>query len=518
MTGDARDFLSGMWAQGSEMPHQRLTRLRPLPLLLAAALFVPAAQADEDDTRFLLHQQSRQAAERMAGPEDGPLLQAPPGALLYEGQVHTVPSTVQALEPAIYIAINTGQWERLAEFVSRYRLLQGHRPALAQMALALLARQQGDVAQALRLMQSAQEAEPQDARIALELARLLFEDNRDTEAGAAFNRAQQTGLPETVQALVDQYQQALKQRDGWHGSMAVGLGHNSNINQASGDVTCFMKLGGVCVFERRMPEPIGSSMINYELALQRRWHLGGNHNLQVRPVSYGSYYQRQDKGGRTPITDYGNATSVLNLGYQWLDARRTLSVTPYVEHFYRNRSTDYVAHGLQLEGQFAVGNRWRLGATADAKRYEHTEQGRRVSGSDYTQYQFGLSASYALSSRSMLYAGADVVRKKHAVAQASTRDTVLRAGIYHGFEGKAGLFVNATGVWRSSRSDAFDGFLGARRHDRQQVFIASLGANGWKLAGLSPELRLRYSRNRSNVDWAFGFKQTEVSLMLRHSF
>ena len=119
------------------MPHQRLNRLRPPALLLALALFVPAARADEDDTRFLLHQQSRQAAERMAGPEDGLLLQAPPGALLYEGQVHTVPSTVQALEPAIYIAINTGQWERLAEFVSRYRLLQGHRPALAQMALAI---------------------------------------------------------------------------------------------------------------------------------------------------------------------------------------------------------------------------------------------------------------------------------------------------------------------------------------------------------------------------------------------
>ena len=504
--------------KGSVMPHQRLNRLRPPALLLALALFVPAARADEDDTRFLLHQQSRQAAERMAGPEDGLLVQAPPGALLYEGQVHTVPSTVQALEPAIYIAINTGQWERLAEFVSRYRLLQGHRPALAQMALALLARQQGDVAQALRLMESAQAAEPQDARIALELARLLFEDNRDTEARAAFTRAQQAGLPDTVQALVGQYQQALKERSGWHGSMAVGLGHNSNINQASGDVTCFVELGGVCVFERRMPEAIRSGLLNYELALQRRWHLGGNHNLQVRPVSYGSYYERLDAGGSTPVSDYGNATSVLYLGYQWLDAKRTLNVTPYVEHFYRNRSTDYVAHGLQLEGQFVVGSRWRLGASADTKRYVHTDQGRRVSGSDYTQHQFGLSASYALSSRSMLYGGADMVRKKHPVAQASTRDKVLRAGIYHGFEGKAGLFVNATGIWRGSRSDAFDGFFGARRHDRQQVFIASLGANGWKLAGLSPELRLRYSHNRSNLAWAFGFEQTEVSVLLRHSF
>lgn len=503
------------------MPHQKLNqlnRLRPLALLLALALFVPTARADEDDTRFLLHQQSRQAAERMAGPEDDRVLQAPPGALVYEGQVHTVPSTVQALEPAIYIAINTGQWERLAEFVSRYRLLQGHRPALAHMAQALLARQQGDVAQALRLMQSAQVAEPQDARIALELARLLFEDNRDTEARAAFTQAQQAGLPQTVQDLVQQYQQALDMRGGWHGSMAVGLGHNSNINQASGDVTCFLELAGLCVFERRMPEAIRSGLLNYELALQRRWHLGGNHNLQLRPVSYGSYYQRLDEKGGAAISDYSNATSVLYLGYQWLDARRTLNVTPYVEHFYRNRHTDYLAHGLQLEGQVAVGSRWRLGATADTKRYVHTDKGRRTSGSDYTQHQAGLSASYALSPRSMLYGGADFVRKKYSVAQASTRDKVLRAGVYHGFAGKAGLFVNATGIWRNSRSDAFDGFLGARRYDKQEVFIGSVGANNWKVAGLTPELRVRYSRNRSNVDWAFSFEQTEVSMMLRHSF
>lgn len=500
------------------MPYQRLNRFHRLAMLLALMLFMPAARADEEDTRFLLHQQSRQAAERMAGPEDGLVLHAPPGALLYEGKVHTVPSTRQALEPAIYIAINTGQWERLAEFVSRYRLLQGHRPALAQMALALLARQEGDVAQALRLMQSAQAAEPQDARIALELARLLFEDNRDTEARAAFTRAQQAGLPDTVQALVGQYQQALKERSGWHGSMAVGLGHNSNINQASGDVTCFLELGGVCVFERRMPQAIRSGMLNYELALQRRWHLGGNHNLQLRPVSYGSYYQRQGESGSASISDYGNATSVLYLGYQWLDARRTLNVTPYVEHFYRNRHTDYVAHGLQVEGQFVVGSRWRLGASADTKRYVHTDQGRRVSGSDYTQHQAGLSASYALSPRFTVYGGADMVRKKYAVDQASTRDKVLRAGVYYGLEGAAGLFVSATGIWRNSRSDAFDGFLGARRHDKQQVFIASIGANNWKLAGLAPELRVRYSRNRSNVDWAFGFEQSEVSVMLRRHF
>ena len=48
------------------MPYQRLNRFHRLAMLLALMLFMPAARADEEDTRFLLHQQSRQAAERMA--------------------------------------------------------------------------------------------------------------------------------------------------------------------------------------------------------------------------------------------------------------------------------------------------------------------------------------------------------------------------------------------------------------------------------------------------------------------
>lgn len=61
-----------------------------------------------------------------------------------------------------------------------------------------------------------------------------------------------------------------------------------------------------------------------------------------------------------------------------------------------------------------------------------------MSGSDYTQHQAGLSASYALSPRFTVYGGADMVRKKYAVDQASTRDKVLRAGVYYGLEGLPG--------------------------------------------------------------------------------
>ncbi|THF64121.1 porin family protein [Pseudothauera rhizosphaerae] len=492
------------------MPRRFAAALAALLLGLAA----PAVRADDDDTRFLL-EQARRAAERQAAPP-GELI-APPGSVVYEGQVYEVQTRLEDLEPAIYIALNTGQWARLEEFVSRYRLLRGHRPALVAMAEALLARHRGDYALALRRMQAAHDADPEDARIRLELARLRFEDNQDGAARAGFAQAIAGGLPEQVRMMAQQYLLVLDERARWHGSVALGLGYNDNINQANGNYSCLMEFLGFCLFERRMPEPIGSSMVNYELALGRRIHLGGHHNLQVRPVAYGSHYRREDTANNMPIKDYSSNTAMLYLGYNWLDARDSVSITPYVEHYYRNGHTQHLAGGLQLEWRHAFGSRWQFGTSLDAKRHANTSRGLRTAA-DFSQYQWGVSASYAPQANTALYGGVDATRRKYAVEQASSKELALRLGLYHVFPGKAGVFVNAMGILRASRNDAFDGFLGARRRDRQQVYIVSTGVNAWKMAGLVPELRLRHSINRSNLDWAFGFRQTEVSLLLRHNF
>ncbi len=51
-----------------------------------------------------------------------------------------------------------------------------------------------------------------------------------------------------------------------------------------------------------------------------------------------------------------------------------------------------------------------------------------------------------------------------------------------------------------------------------QVYLVTLGAEGWKIGGMTPELRLRRSINRSNPDWAYNYAQNEVGLTLRRVF
>lgn len=482
--------------------------------LLLACLVASGVRADDDDTRFL-QEQTRRSIEQQAQAEEA--LAAPPGTLMYEGRRYQVTNQLDSLAPAIYVAINTRQWSQLPDFIARYRALPGHRPALANMAESLLARSAGNYPLALQRMELANEQEPEDARILLELSRLWFEDYQERRAREGFARLKDTDLPPQAQTLVRQYQQALGIRADWHGSAALGWGYNDNINQANGYYSCLSQFAGICLFERQMPKAIGSRMASYELSLQRRFNLSGNHNLQLRPLGYGNYYSESNPSTTAMIKDYGNNLAMLQLGYQYLDARDSISLTPYVEHYYRNRASDYLAHGLQAEWRHSLSRQWQIGASLDAKRYDYTSKGKST-GADYHQYQGGLFASFSPGAATSLYGGAGLTRKKYEVAQASSRDWAVRGGVYHAFAGSAGLFVNALGTYRESRSDAHDFFLGERRHDKQQVYILSAGANGWKVAGLTPELRVRHSINHSNVDWAFDFEQTEASLMLRRHF
>lgn len=489
-------------------------RCRAAWLLSLVCLAVPMAQADDDDT-FFLREQARRAVEQQTQGEEQ--LAAPPGTLLYEGQRYQVPDQLDALTTAIYVAINTQQWTQLPDFIRRYQQLPGHRPALVAMAESLLARFNGDYPLALQRMEQASELEPKDARILLEQARLWFEDYQESRARDGFLRAVDAGLPLDAQALVQQYLQAIDIRGGWHGSVAFGMGYNDNINQANGYYSCLSSFAGFCLFERQMPEAIHSEMFNYELSLQRRFNLSGNHNLVLRPTSYGSYYPNTNPSETATLKDYSTNLAQLQFGYQYLDSRDNVSVTPYLEHFYRNRETEYVAHGLQVEWRRTLNRQWQISNRLDAKRHEYTPAGERL-GADFKQYQWDMTVSYMPRADTSLYGGVTLGRRKYEIEQASSKDWAVRGGVYHSFAGKPGFYVNVLGIYRELRNDAYDFFLGDRRDDKQQVYIASLGAEGWKIAGLSPELRVRYSKNRSNLDWAFGFEQTEASLMLRRNF
>nr|WP_319776767.1 surface lipoprotein assembly modifier [Maridesulfovibrio sp.] len=484
-----------------------------LVLLLAPT----AALADDDDTRFLLNQMDRQQqSEERAYPASA--VADNPDLFTVNGTTYQVEQTLEALGPALYVAINLKQWHKVRQFVQRYRQLPGHDANLALLAEGMLARVDGDYAGAIAALETALAGKPEFVRARLELARIYFEDHQLNAARDAFERAQgSAGLPPQVLGMIDQYLAALDRRAGWQGSLSLGLGYDTNLNQGNGDV----RVSQVCYLPnwcqtvtRRMPEPLESSEWVYDLTAERRFNLSGHHNLLLRGIVYGSYPDKALEGSDS--TDYFDEnTSVLYAGYSYKSARNELNLLPTFEHFYSDRHTRYEAGGLRLEWKHQWSPPLQLNTYLQTRRYRFQGED-AVYFENYDEHRLGLSASYLLDPLTALYGGLDYTRKDFPTDAASSDAWMLNLGVYRQL--LTGVNLNATALYRKTRNDEANNLLGALREDKQQIYMLNVDLPRWAIKGFVPVLSLKHTINESSIDWAYGYKRDEVALKLRKTF
>lgn len=471
------------------------------------------ARADENDTRLLLDNASR-VIRQQEMPDWQPLRPLHDLTITINGQTYRVNKTLSDLEPALYVAINTGQWQSVRELAAQYRLLPGYKPHLALMAEGLAARRAGDYAAAVDTLEQAHRADPDDMRVQMELARVYAEDNQDREARRMFERALSNSLPPETRRLLQNYVDIVDRRGAWQGSVAVGVGRSDNINQANGYEHCALAFADLCMARLKLPDPIASSFVNYDLVLSKRIPLAGHHNLLIRPVSYGTHYRERDPDNPV-LEDYSDNTSILYLGYQFASARHTANLTPYFENYRRNGDTTYHASGLQADWSYFLTPSLKLGVQAGTKRYRHRGPDRRYFA-DYTQNTAGVAVTYYPDHRTSLYTGADFYRKKYSTTVDSSKEAVLRAGVFRQFE-TGGIFANLLMLYRRFENDDYNFFYGVQREDTQRIFVATLGSTRLSIRGAYPELRFKHTENRSSTIF-HGYRQSEVSLQLRKNF
>jgi len=485
-------------------------------LILLLTLTTPFALADEDNTRRLLNQIDRSTIER----EQSSLPQEPPDIdpstlITIDGTTYSVRPTLEDLGPAIYVSLNLHQWEKVRQFLEKYRSLPGHEAALVAMAEGLLAREARDYSQAIARLNTALQTNPDFVRAKMELARVLFEDKQSKEARALFGEISTSGIPEAARPVIEGFQSALDARAAWHGSFSVGIGYNSNINQENGREDTFH----VCYFfgcfpsTRKMPDPIPSSSLVYDLTLNRRVPLSGHHNILLRGISYGNFYRKHKEAD--PNVYYNDNTSIVYAGYNYLDARHHVAITPLFENYYSNRSTLYQAAGLRLDWKYSVTRSLQIGFHAQHKHLRFKGSVRQYFD-NYNENQLGAYGSYMLTPKTALFGGLNYTRKLRHQAAARSREYMGNIGVYRMFD--AGFTINAIALYRHTRNDEADLFLGGRRKDNQQMYIVNIGMPRFAFKGIVPNLYLKRTVNNSSIDWAYQYRQTEVALKLEKRF
>ncbi|MFK3647742.1 surface lipoprotein assembly modifier [Lysobacter enzymogenes] len=477
---------------------------------LALCLFCPAAPAqDRDDTRLRLDhglEQRQSERERALLEEENAArtdTDAPGEAELRDPD---------ALAAAIYRAVSARQWPQARALLQRYRALPQPDRMLELYAQGALARADGDLDRAERDYRALLELQSDFLPAQLELARVLFENQLDREAERSFQAiaaALDAGDAKTagVRRTVDTFLRALRNRRGWHGSVALGPTWNDNINQSSASRTCLLAApDGHCAIERSLPAAIRGGGLDYDASLTRREPLRGHHGLYLRSLLYGYSYRDRSAFNETTWTS--------SAGWSYADARHAFTAAPQFEYAaFGNRSL-YAAWGARADWTWTISPRWLFKLEGDYKRMRYRRQ-------DLAGYDGPTSAVYAtvwraLPQRWMLFGGLDLARRETRRDTEAYLQRGARLGLSKQFD--AGVSLLLFGSLRKRGHDRWNETFQARRRDEELNATAIVRVPRWAFAGFVPSLTYKHNHTDSSIDWLYGYDRDTVSLKLERAF
>lgn len=489
----------------------------PLVLALAACLCAPLANAQTtsgQDTRLRLDQQlDRQRTDREARTiDEAQALDGDASSLTIDGQTYAVGNTVDEIGRALYVSVTRKLWRDVRRFLAAYQKTDGHDPMLVEYALGALAREKGDLAAAERHYRALLAIKADFIPGTLELSRVLFDNHKDREADSAFRAARELLAHDGPEAqgvigTVDAYLGALKRRQSWQGSLAIGPGYSSNLNQSSASYTCLLATNdGTCLVDRQVPPAIAAAGVNFEATLARDVPLGGHSGLRARAILFGDIYPEHH--------DYSQATAIVRLGYQYQSARSAISLSPSFEMGSLGSSELYRAPGFNAEWTHTLSPRTLFRLEGNYRDFRYRDAAFAPQNGPLTD--IAVTGWYSLTPTLTAFGGPDVVVKDTSSLVEAYHQWGTRLGINKAFGNVASLFL--MGSYRYRRHRAYSELFEAQRKDRQFNIIGIARLPVLKFGPLIPELVVQHTRVESNIDWLYSYKRTTASARLSYAF
>lgn len=492
------------------------TLLCCLTLLAASSLYA------DDDTQLRLNQsldqnllQQQHQLQQQGTIRDTEKLPS----ILINGQIFAVEKNQDDLAKALYLAVMQKQWGNAAVYLKHYQQYEGYDQALTDFAEGALARAQGQLKLAEQKFQSSLNKQPNNLICELELARVLFEQQKNKEAARFFTSIQnklgqsdRAVIPPEVEQTVNLFVKALDQRDSWQGSVAIGPSYATNLNSSSEQSKTWTLYGmdqdGNIIpahMTRGSPKAISAKGVDYEASLMKRFSLYGNHGISLRGLAYGQSYDDH--------ADYNESTLNINAGYSFFDLKNQISIAPLFEHKRYANDGLYNAWGARAEWMrfIAADKAFKLEAEIkdlDYQKYKTLDG--KESSAMFTFWKI-------LPKQWTLFSGLDVLdHDTQEKYMAAYQQQGVRLGLSKSWN--VGLNTTLFTSYRWRQFDRYAESLEARRHDFEQNYTFVVQMPRFKFYGVTPNLTYRYNQNSSNVDWLYSYDKHNVSLKLEHRF
>lgn len=338
--------------------------------------------------------------------------------------------------------------------------------------------------------------DPQAVRVRLELGRALFESGNYRDAGRQFRFARSGDLPAQVNANIDRYLVAIRERQTFAWDVSVALAPDTNVNSAPSveEISIF---GLPFQLSEDAKRHTGVGLL---LNTSAEWspHIAERTRLRLG----GSLYRTDYSGG-----DFDDMLASAYLGPNFRRNNTELSTLLTGFHrWYANESYNQ-GTGIRQELTHYLSSRTQLHTSLEHQWVRHE----KASNLDGTRTSWLGTWQFALSPSSGVMGLLGISRESTKLDVLS--NTVYRGGLGYYRELFGGLTALIQPEYLQARYDDVTPAFGVERRDDLWRTRLRLTNRRWVYRGFSPELTLIHSSRRSNIE-LYEYDRNQVQLGL----
>ena len=381
-------------------------------------------------------------------------------------------------------ALLAQQWDLLAELLAVYREAEGHDAVLYDYARGAWLRSQQRYPEAIALYRGIVARQPDLAYPRFDLGVMLFENKQYRAAAAELARAE-PDLAAPMQALVQRYQAAMAQQQGWQPSANLQYEQTDNVNNASAERE--VVLNGVRFVKNEESLPQSAHGFRYGVGVAREMNVGGNHFIGADAGVDGVHYWDNQ--------EYSEQSLNLRGAYRWRDFHQSAGVVPFVTQNWLGGARYSRQFGSSLEYSRRLNARWQASGayTHMQRRYAEEALAKRHDGA---LNQLSATLMWQPAAKWLLFGGADYSRDNARDNAESSERKGGRIGAVYAAP-SWGARTNLRYVLRDFEAD--NDFYGYPRRDKEYHAGAALWHNKLAWQGLVPKLNFRYLKIDSNM-------------------
>lgn len=397
--------------------------------------------------------------------------------------VTAIPSN-SSLEDYINQAIISKDWQELERLLNTYQHIENYDQTLYEYALGALYRYQGHQDKAIKMYRKIIKDNPNLHYPRFDLAMMLFEDKRYTEAKSEFEIVRPHLVPQ-LQALIDQLLMNMKESQAWQPTLNFNFEKTNNVNQSSNVEK--ITIGDATFIRDKESLPQKAQGIGYKLSETREQNMSSNHYVSLSATLNGIHYWDNN--------EFSEQTLRLDAGYKYKDLKQSLGVIPFIGQNILGNNRYNKNYGAGLDYNRLLSSHWQVSTnvTHIQKRYQDSDLAQHYNGYSNSQAVLVL---YQPKPQLLIYSGLDWMQDELADKAESSKRQGIRSGFLY-FGRSVGISANARYAQRKFLAD--NSWYGVHRKDDEYEFGVATWRQQWHWKGFTPKLNYRYLNIDSNL-------------------